>query len=87
MALILNGVIVLIASTDGVAVYSVGWRVVSIGLTPILAISSAVVAVTAATYGGAHAYARMETALRFAARLGLGIGLGLAAATFVFAPP
>ena len=43
------------------------------------------VAVTAATYG-AHAYARMETALRFAAKLGLGIGLGLAAATFVFAP-
>ncbi|MDK2916366.1 MAG: hypothetical protein PWR25_923 [Euryarchaeota archaeon] len=85
MALILNGVIVLIASTDGVAVYSVGWRVVSIGLTPILAISSAVVAVTAATYG-AHAYARMETALRFAAKLGLGIGLGLAAATFIFAP-
>lgn len=85
MALILNGVIVLIASTDGVAVYSVGWRVVSIGLTPILAIASAVVAVTAATYG-AHAYARMETALRFAAKLGLGIGLGLAAATFVLAP-
>lgn len=85
MALILNGVIVLIASTDGVAVYSVGWRVVSIGLTPILAISSAVVAVTGATYG-ARAYARMETALRFAARLGLGIGLGLAVATFAFAP-
>ncbi|MDN7013510.1 MATE family efflux transporter [Methanoculleus sp. FWC-SCC3] len=85
MALILNGVIVLIASTDGVAVYSVGWRVVSIGLTPILAISSAVVAVTGATYG-ARAYARMETALRFAARLGLGIGIGLAVATFVFAP-
>lgn len=85
MALILNGVIVLIASTDGVAVYSVGWRVVSIGLTPILAISSAVVAVTGATYG-ARAYARMETAFRFAARLGLGIGIGLAAATFIFAP-
>lgn len=85
MALILNGVIVVISSTDAVAVYSVGWRVVSIGLTPILAISSAVVAVTGATYG-ARAYAKMESALRFAARLGLGIGLGLAAATFAFAP-
>ncbi|MCM2466196.1 MATE family efflux transporter [Methanoculleus oceani] len=85
MALVLNGVIVLISSTDGVAVYSVGWRVVSIGLTPILAISSAVVAVTGATYG-ARAYAKMESALRFAARLGLGIGLGLAAGTFAFAP-
>ena len=85
MALILNVLIVLIANTDGVAVYSVGWRVVSIGLTPILAISSAVVAVTGATYG-ARAYVRMETAFRFAARLGLGIGIGLAAVTFIFAP-
>ncbi len=85
MALILNGVIVLISSTDGVAIYSVGWRVVSIGLTPILAISSAVVAVTGATYG-ARAYAKMESALLYAVRLGLGIGLGLAAATFAFAP-
>jgi len=85
MTLVLNGIIILISSTDGVAIYSVGWRVVSIGLTPILAISTAVVAVTGATYG-ARAYAKMESALLFAVRLGLGIGLGLAAATYVFAP-
>jgi len=85
MTLVLNGIIVLISSTDGVAVYSTGWRVVSIGLTPILAIATAVVAVTGASYG-ARAYARMESALRFAIRLGTGIGIGLAAATFVFAP-
>ena len=85
MTRVLNGIIVLISSTDGVAVYSTGWRVVSIGLTPILAIATAVVAVTGASYG-ARAYARMESALRFAIRLGTGIGIGLAAATFVFAP-
>ncbi|MCK8519321.1 MATE family efflux transporter [Methanoculleus sp. 7T] len=85
MTLVLNGIIILISSTDGVAIYSVGWRVVSIGLTPILAISTAVVAVTGATYG-ARAYAKMESALLFAVRLGLGIGLGLAAATYVLAP-
>jgi len=85
MTLVLNGIIVLISSTDGVAVYSTGWRVVSIGLTPILAIATAVVAVTGASYG-ARAYARMESALLFAVRLGTGIGIGLAAATFVFAP-
>jgi len=85
MALVLNGIIVLISSTDGVAIYSTGWRVVSIGLTPILAIATAVVAVTGASYG-ARAYARMESALVYAIRLGTGIGIGLAAATFVFAP-
>ena len=85
MTLVLNGVIVLISSTDGVAVYSTGWRIVSIGLTPILAISSAVVAVTGATYG-ARAYARMESALLYAVRLGVVIGLGLAVGMFTFAP-
>jgi putative MATE family efflux protein len=60
MTLLLNGVIVLIASTDSVAVYSTGWRIVNIGLTPILAIATAVVAVTGATYG-AGAYVRMES--------------------------
>ena len=85
MTLVLNGIIVLISSTDGVAVYSTGWRVVSIGLTPILAIATSVVAVTGASYG-ARAYARMESALRFAIRLGTGIGIGLAAATFILAP-
>ncbi len=85
MTLVLNGVIVLISSTDGVAVYSTGWRIVSIGLTPILAISSAMVAVTGATYG-ARAYARMESALLYAVRLGVVIGLGIAVGMFVFAP-
>ncbi|WP_292520488.1 MATE family efflux transporter [Methanoculleus sp.] len=85
MALVLNGIIVLISSTDGVAVYSTGWRLVSIGLTPILAIATAVVAITGAAYG-ARAYARMESTLLYAVRLGTGIGIGLAAAMFAFAP-
>ncbi|MDV2482828.1 MATE family efflux transporter [Methanoculleus sp. Wushi-C6] len=85
MTLVLNGIIVLISSTDGVAVYSTGWRIVSIGLTPILAIATAVVAVTGASHG-ARAYARMESTLRFAIRLGTGIGIGIAVTTFVFAP-
>ncbi len=83
--LVLNGIIVLIASTDGIAIYSVGWRVVSIGLTPILAISTAVVAVTGATYG-AEAYAKMESTLLYAVHLGLVIGGAIAAATFILAP-
>lgn len=85
MALVLNGIIVLISSTDGVAIYSTGWRLVSIGLTPILAIATAVVVVIGTAYG-ARAYARMESALLYAVRLGLGIGIGLAITTFVFAP-
>jgi putative MATE family efflux protein len=44
--LIVNIIIVNIDSTDGVAVYSTGWRVVSIGILPLLGIATAVTSVT-----------------------------------------
>ncbi len=83
--LAINGIIVFVASTDGVAVYSVGWRVIMIAITPLLAIAMAVVAVTGATYG-ARTYTRMETAHLYSVRLGFGIGAALAVVTYIFAP-
>ncbi len=83
--LVLNGIIVFVASTDGVAVYSVGWRVIMIAITPLLAIAMAVVAVTGATYG-ARTFDQMETAHLYSVRLGLLIGGVLAVATYVLAP-
>ncbi|MDD5420356.1 MAG: MATE family efflux transporter [Methanomicrobiaceae archaeon] len=83
--LLLNGIIVMVASTDGVAIYSVGWRVVMIAITPLIAIATAVVAVTGANFGS-RSYAGMESAHLYAVRLGLGIGAGIAVMTFIFAP-
>ncbi len=83
--LAINGIIVLVASTDGVAVYSVGWRVVMIAVTPLIAIATAVVAVTGASYGS-RSYTKMESAHLYAVRLGLLIGAAIAVATFIFAP-
>ena len=40
-----------VASTDAVAVYSTGWRVVTIGTTPMLAIATALISVVGANYG------------------------------------
>jgi putative MATE family efflux protein len=81
----INGIIVLVASTDGVAVYSVGWRVVMIAVTPLIAIATAVVAVTGASYGS-RSYAKMELAHLYSVRLGFAIGAAVAVLTFIFAP-
>jgi putative MATE family efflux protein len=83
--LVLNGIIVLVASTDGVAVYSVGWRVVMIAITPLIAIATAVVAVAGANYGS-RSYANMESAHLYSVRLGFAIGAAIAVMTFLFAP-
>ncbi len=83
--LAINGIIVFVSSTDGVAVYSVGWRVIMIAITPLFAIAMAVVAVTGATYG-ARTYTQMETAHLYSVRLGFGIGAALAVVTYIFAP-
>ena len=43
--------LVVVASTDAVAVYSTGWRVVTIATTPIIAIATALISVVGANYG------------------------------------
>lgn len=83
--LILNLIIIMVSDTDGVAVYSVGWRLVSIAVTPLIAISTAVVSVAGAAYGS-HIYKNTEIAHLYATKLGLIIGLCISAVTFIFAP-
>ncbi|RZN42938.1 MAG: MATE family efflux transporter [Methanophagales archaeon ANME-1-THS] len=83
--LILNLIIVGVASTDGVAVYSTGWRVVTIAILPLLGIASAVVPVTGAAFG-ARSYERLNTSYMYAIRIGISIEIVVAVATFVLAP-
>ncbi len=51
--LVLNLIIVNVSSTDGVAVYSTGWRVATIAIAPpLVGIATAVVSVSGAAFGG-----------------------------------
>lgn len=49
--LVLNLIIVNVSSTDGVAVYSTGWRVATIAIAPLVGIATAVVSVSGAAFG------------------------------------
>ena len=57
-----------VASTDAVAVYSTGWRVVTIGTTPMLAIATALISVVGANYG-ARKYEDIKTAHRYSIKI------------------
>ncbi len=83
--LILNLIIVNVSNTDGVAVYSTGWRVATIAIAPLIGIATAVVSVSGAAFG-AKDFEKAKTAHTYAVKLGLFIEGGVAAFTFIFAP-
>jgi putative MATE family efflux protein len=83
--LVLNVIIVMVDTTDGVAVYSTGWRVASMAVLPTIGIATAVVPVTGAAYG-ARVFSRLSIAHFYAIKIGLLLETVIAVATFAFAP-
>jgi putative MATE family efflux protein len=83
--LITNVILVGVGGSDGVAVYSTGWRVVTVGILPLIGIATAVISVTGAAFGAKN-YEKLKTAYNYSVKIGLGIGIFTAVLTFVFAP-
>ena len=78
-------VFVSLGSTDGVAIYSTGWRVATIGTLPLVGISTAVVAVSGAAFGE-KSYEKLSISHLYAVKIGLVIEAVAAAVVFIFAP-
>jgi len=85
MQIAINLVIVAVSSTDGVAVCSVGMRVVNIGMTPLIAMSTAVISVSGAAFG-AKAFQKIEVAHLYSVKAGILVALLLSGVTYMFAP-
>lgn len=85
--LLINYIIVNVAyaGDNGVAVYSTGWRVVQMAILPMLGLATAIVSVTAATYG-AKDYQKLNTAFIYSIKFGLAIEIIIALSTFILAP-
>ena len=82
--LVLNIIIIGVAGTDGVAVITTGWRIATLGILPLIGISTAVVSVCGATYGMGN-YRKMDTALKYSIKLGFMIELVVAVFIFLMA--
>ena len=85
--LITNIIIVMVDTPNGIGIdaYTAGWRVVTVGVLPLLGIATAVVSVTGAAYG-AKDLEKLKTSYLYAIKIGFIIELGVAAATFLLAP-
>ena len=83
-AAVFSALIAYLGSTDSVAVYSTGWRIVIIGTTPILAIGTALISVVAANYGAKN-YENIKIAHRYAMKISLIFAFAVLILTNVFA--
>lgn len=83
-AAVFSALLTFVGSTDSVAVYSTGWRIVTIGTTPLLAIGTALISVIAANYG-ARKYNNILVAHRYAMKVSIVIAVIVAILTNVFA--
>ena len=85
LAGIVNGLLVVVAGTDAVAVYSAGWRVVMMATMPIIAVGTSVITVAGVSYG-ARKYENVSIAHKYSIKVGLIIAAATSVLTFVFAP-
>ncbi len=83
-AAVFSALLAFVGSTDSVAVYSTGWRVVTIGTTPLLAIGTALISVIAANYGAKN-YKNIQIAHRYAMKVSIVIAFIVMVLTNVFA--
>ena len=83
-AAVFSALLAFLSSTDSVAVYSTGWRIVVIGTTPILAIGTALISVIAANYGAKN-FENIKIAHRYAMKISMVFAFAVAILTNVFA--
>ena len=83
-AAVFSALLAYVGSTDSVAVYSTGWRIVTIGTTPLLAIGTALISVIAANYGAKN-YKNIQITHRYAMKISIIIAVVVMVLTNVFA--
>ena len=83
--LVINLILVRIGGTDGVAVYTTGWRVATIAILPLLGVATAVVSVTGTAFGQ-HAFTKVNAAFIYALKIGVFIEVFIAIPTWLLSP-
>lgn len=79
----INKIVIIAAGTDGVAVFTSGWRIIMFGAIPLIGMSMGVVSVTGAAFGSKDKN-KLKTAYFYAIKLGIIIELFIAVIVFIF---
>lgn len=82
---ILNAIIITTGTTDGVAVFTSGWRIIMLGLIPLVGLGAGVTAVTGAAFGQENRE-KLNIAYMYSIKIGILIEGLVAVCVFFFAP-
>ena len=82
---ILNIIIVQVGGTDGIAIFTSAWRIIMLGIVPLVGIAIGVTAVTAAAFG-ARDIDKLQTAYLYGIKLGVFIEIGVVVLVVILAP-
>jgi len=82
---LLNIIIVKAAGTDGIAVFTSAWRIITLGTMPLIGIAMGVTAVTGAAYG-ARNIDKLKLGYLFGIKFGFILELGIVTLIIVLTP-
>ena len=85
--IVVNAIIryVALSGDTGISIYTIGWRIVTIAILPLLGLATAVISVTGASYG-AKEYNKLNIGFMFAVKFGLLIEIIIGVFIFLLAP-
>lgn len=84
--IIINLLVLDVAGTEAVAIYTAGWRLISMAIIPSIGVSTSAITVAGVNYG-ARNFDNLKTTVRYSAALGFGFSLVVGIIFFVFADP
>ena len=83
--IIINAMLIIVAGTTAVAVYTAGWRIVTLGMTPAMGVETALLIISGVAFGAKN-YKKLELSFNYSIKLALLISVVLASLLYIFAP-
>ena len=84
LTILVNYMLTLVSGPVAVAVYTAGWRIISLGLLPAIGVGTAAISVAGVAYG-ARKYENIKIATRYSAKLGLIASILVCIVLYLFA--
>lgn len=80
-----NVILAYVAGASAVAVYTVGWKIVMLGVIPAVGLEMGILTVAGVAYGAKN-WKNLEIGFNYATKIGLTLGVVLAIVSSIFAP-
>lgn len=84
--IIINLLVLTVAGTEAVAIYTAGWRLISMAIIPCIGVSTSAITVAGVSYGAKN-FDNLKTTVRYSALLGFLFSLTIGLIFFIFSEP